>query len=168
MPPRYFSMEGPAMQFYSFLAPAIRITVMSGALLAAVTAHAADISVVPPTPTTSDQVQIVVSGTLYDWEPLYCSGRGIEGVTCSPIGTHTFGVEAHDNQCYGACDADCGLAGVFYGEWGRCALGTLAAGHYVLQVNENYGAEFYTTSFNVTGQTPTQRMTWGWVKSFYR
>jgi len=118
--------------------------------------HAVDGYVNPPAPTDTDSVTVSVVGCHY---ADYCTIRE-ESFTCSVIDAHTFEIDVINRtqlclpqDCFICAEPyDCG----YQDELGRCYLGTLAAGHYVVHITYQdwYLPQEWDISFDVA-PTPT-------------
>jgi hypothetical protein len=142
--------------------------------------RAGTVFIEPPTPTVADTVTIVVRDdviTGYFCSSFQCCMFPDYYGYCSPTeDPHTFSVTVHNCATCDDANGDCVCSPVGFDnvELARCELGTLPAGVYVVNVqNETVGYVCYpstweTVTFQVEGPVPAGRFTWGHLKQIYR
>jgi hypothetical protein len=138
------------MKFSSFLSYAKHVTFLWALVILPELSYANDVHVEPSAPTDADSVLIVGMGC--EWFATGCN-YAYNGFFCDVIDAHTFRVQSYNviDCTYGPCDCYAECIGPL--ELGRCNVGTLAAGHYDIQLYCN-GYPAYPLSFDVT-EAPT-------------
>jgi len=141
---------------------------------------AIDITIDPSTPVAGSNVQVIASATFVVWLGTDCSQ--VQGASCALVDAHSFAMAVNNYviTCNhsGGC-GDCTPQYELTGEIGRCDLGTLAVGHYDIQVTTYEGTYpgpiafpsptgSMAVSFDVTAPTPVRNGTWGRLKQLYR
>jgi hypothetical protein len=139
-----------------------------------------EVTIEPQAPVAGDEVQLIATAYFTAYRGTDCFWR--QAVECQPVAADTFAM-AVDNYViicnqYGGCSGDCFRYEDVTAEVGRCNLGTLTPGHYVVKVTATegvyYGPQFpfptgyVTQSFDVVAPTPVLPGTWGRLKRLYR